>query len=48
MKALQRPERIALAAHQLGEHLGNALRLTRRNRNVVDHWHSPMHQERMT
>jgi hypothetical protein len=34
--ALQRPERIPLAAHQLGEHLGDVLRLTRRYRYVVD------------
>src|SRR5271163_3375907 len=44
--ALQRPEWIALAAHQLGEHLGDALRLTRWYRNVVDHWHSPMRHDR--
>src|SRR5947209_8742578 len=39
--ALKWPERIALAAHQLGEHLGNVLRLARRYRYMVDHWHSP-------
>jgi hypothetical protein len=38
---LQWPKWIALAAHQLGEHLGNVLRLTGRYRYVVDHWHSP-------
>jgi len=35
--ALERPERIRLSAHQFGEDLGDALRLTRGYRYVVDH-----------
>src|SRR5215475_11111737 len=39
---LQRPERIALAAHQLGEHFGDVLWLTRWYRYMVDHSNSPL------
>jgi hypothetical protein len=43
--ALQRPERIALSAHQLGEYLGDVLRLTRRYRYVVDHCTQALHSD---
>src|SRR6516162_8709041 len=35
--AFERAERKALAAHQLGQHLGHVLRFTRRDRYVMDH-----------
>ena len=35
--ALERPERVALAAHQLGQNLGDVARLACRDRYVVDH-----------
>jgi hypothetical protein len=33
----ERAERKTLAAHEFGQHLGNVLRLTRRDRYVMDH-----------
>src|SRR5512132_3659677 len=36
------PERMALAAHQFGQDLGDMARLARRNRYVVDHCASPL------
>jgi hypothetical protein len=35
--AFERTERVALAAHQLGQHLGDVLRVARRDRDVMDH-----------
>ena len=35
--AFERAERKALSAHQLGQHFGYVLRLTRRDRYVMDH-----------
>ena len=36
----ERPERMALTAHQFGQDLGDMARLARRNRYVVDHFTS--------
>jgi hypothetical protein len=38
----ERPERMALAAYQFGQDLGDMARLARRNRYVVDHCTYPM------
>jgi hypothetical protein len=40
--AFERAERKALAVHQFGQHLGDVLRLARRDRYVMDHPKCPL------